>query len=161
MYRRYASLFFICGTDGQEVSLATEQLSGTRRVRVSAVRTCGAVGSSAAGIREWGEASAACAARCSHRAPPGTAIPRPQNNLAILELIHTLVETLDRYFENVVRVRSATAAPRALAHRVRPRPALAAQSGPPPGFLRQTHSCMHGDQQPARSRCFCTVVACD
>ena len=112
MYRRYASLFFICGTDGQEVSLATEQLSGTRRIRVTDVRTCGAVGSSAAGIREWGEASAACAARCSHRAPPGTAIPRPQNNLAILELIHTLVETLDRYFENVVRVRSATAAPR-------------------------------------------------
>ena len=28
-----------------------------------------------------------------------------QNELAVLEFIHALVETLDRYFENVVRLR--------------------------------------------------------
>ena len=48
--------------------------------------------------------------RCAPAAPKVTATLTPhttqsslQNELAGLEFIHALVETLDRYFENVVR----------------------------------------------------------
>ena len=39
-----------------------------------------------------------------------------ENELAILEFIHALVETLDRYFENVVRSRLAKRRPRRSKH---------------------------------------------
>jgi AP-4 complex subunit sigma-1 len=39
--------------------------------------------------------------RPSGRSPSPTPRPPPQNELGVLEFIHALVETLDKYFENV------------------------------------------------------------
>lgn len=85
VYRRYASLFFIVGVkqDGE-------------------VRT-------AARVRSWRGALPRPAglrhARCRGNVTPSRASRRtPQNELGILEFIHVLVETLDKYFENVVRL---------------------------------------------------------
>lgn len=49
-----------------------------------------------------------CATHVCHVRPCMCSQHRPlpvQNELAVLEFIHALVETLDRYFENVVRLR--------------------------------------------------------
>ena len=72
VYRRYASLFFLVGIDDDEV----------RRVRGFLKRRVGASNSFST---------------CTlfiHFLPT-------QNELAILEFIHCIVETLDRYFSNV------------------------------------------------------------
>lgn len=72
IYRRYASLFFLVGVDGDEVT----DISLVMEVR---------------GAFFWGFFS-----KCSRGF-----VARVQNELAILEFIHCLVETLDRYFNNV------------------------------------------------------------
>lgn len=71
VYRRYASLFFLVGIDGEEVS--SEHLNF---------------------------------ATANTQPPPCSRLSSQllhalQNELAILEFIHCLVETLDRYFSNV------------------------------------------------------------
>ncbi len=70
IYRRYASLFFIVGVDGDDVARGHGG-GGTGG-------TGGGTGAGDAGHGGGGE-----------------------NELAILEFIHTLVETLDKYFESV------------------------------------------------------------
>ena len=83
MYRRYASIFFIVGTADE--------------VRVL---SCVAAGGYAAASprRQRGILEVACS-----RAHLRSLLRGLQNELAILEFIHSFVETLDRYFENVVR----------------------------------------------------------
>lgn len=51
----------------------------------------------------------AMAAEKAHATRDARPSPSPQNELAGLEFIHALVETLDRYFENVVRTAAAAA----------------------------------------------------
>lgn len=92
VYRRYASLFFIVGVEGDDEVRAACILRST---------TCPAL-SSLPRPRSHGIALP----------PPEPLLLTPathaplfyassQNELAILEFIHALVETLDRYFENV------------------------------------------------------------
>lgn len=72
IYRRYASLYFIVGADQDDVV-------GTLFLTV---------------MQAW------YLAVCPN--PNFLQFPLSQNELSVLEFIHALVETLDKYFENVV-----------------------------------------------------------
>lgn len=80
IYRRYASLFFIIGVEPEEEVRRAGWCAGRRVAR---------------GVeKEEEEADARTLPR-----------RRAQNELGMLEFIHAFVETLDKYFENVVRLR--------------------------------------------------------
>lgn len=84
IYRRYASLFFICGVDTAEEEVRTVLLTPgmaafSRSPRLPRAPRC---------------------RRARSPSPPPPPSP-PQNELGVLEFIHALVETLDKYFENV------------------------------------------------------------
>ena len=90
VYRRYASLFFLMGIDAEEVGAWPP----------AAPAVCAATASNPA-------AQPACC--CCSPGPP-TPAPRPpacppppslQNELGTLEMIHCMVETLDKWFSNV------------------------------------------------------------
>ncbi len=98
IYRRYASLFFLVGIDNDEVCTLSGHcltlcLSAKLSVHVMAalqVKSC------------CHKADISCLQAVTCFAPlllsPCVVL---QNELAILEFIHCLVETLDRYFSNV------------------------------------------------------------
>lgn len=88
IYRRYASLFFLVGVDGGEVRAV---LHRTILQRVCPLHkglvTC----------RLW-------SAKQRRGSVTDHCLLPVQNELAILEFIHCMVETMDRYFGNVVSV---------------------------------------------------------
>ncbi|RNF03629.1 clathrin assembly sigma-adaptin protein complex 4 [Trypanosoma conorhini] len=84
IYRRYASIFFIVGVNNTSVSSAGVNVSG----------------GAAAGTSLGGGVVSAAAP------PPGEPCSNPgdsqeEGELAMYEFIHLVVETLDKYFENV------------------------------------------------------------
>lgn len=91
IYRRYASLFFIVGVDSDEVRGNTEP--GARRKEATRREE-----REAHCVLSLSACRVCCVCLCH------------QNELAVLEFIHNLVETLDKYFENVCEldVRSNT-----------------------------------------------------
>ncbi len=93
IYRRYASLFFIVGVDGEEVTAAVAVVDD-QRTDDPAV-TCTAEHDSK--MYGWAMCGPCFRRRCARSMWTWTV----QNELAILEFIHCLVETLDRYFSNV------------------------------------------------------------
>jgi AP-4 complex subunit sigma-1 len=93
IYRRYASLFFIVGVDGEEVT-AVVAVVDRQRTDDPAV-TCTAEHDSK--MFRWAMGGPCFQQRYAHSMWTWTV----QNELAILEFIHCLVETLDRYFSNV------------------------------------------------------------
>jgi hypothetical protein len=103
MYRRYASLFFIVGCD-DEVKFV-----GSAAFLRACLRAGAATQNPPAPLRYlWQIAVPRSRAMKRARVPllAPTAMPMlilfgGQNELAILEFIHSFVETLDRYFENV------------------------------------------------------------
>jgi hypothetical protein len=87
VYRRYASLFFLVGVDEEEV----------RNKGESAVTSAGALFFFHPGAQAHTQTSLT-----RSRLPPPPPPPPPhQNELATLELIHALVEALDRHFGSV------------------------------------------------------------
>jgi hypothetical protein len=78
IYRRYASLFFIVGVDSDEVGNNDHTPQRTDRQHERCMRM-----------------------KRSLTSCFDLLLPSGQNELAILEFIHNLVETLDKYFENV------------------------------------------------------------
>ena len=101
IYRRYASLFFLVGIDNDEVCTLSGHcltlcLSAKLSVQVLHVMAALQVKSCCH------KADISCLQAATCFAPlllsPCVVL---QNELAILEFIHCLVETLDRYFSNV------------------------------------------------------------
>jgi hypothetical protein len=96
MYRRYASLFFIVGTtDEVRRAFRLARREGRRAAQLPRAETRD---TRSLPPRTQPHTQPQSTAR---GLPGGVRALCPQNELAILEFIHSFVETLDRYFENV------------------------------------------------------------
>ena len=102
MYRRYASLFFIVGTEDEVRSCLPSPPSRPRHpptMRESWGRYFEHTRQASMRIRRAPQAT--CCSPVAVLSVSRISLSPAQNELAILEFIHSFVETLDRYFENV------------------------------------------------------------
>lgn len=106
VYRRYASLFFLVGVDSDEVGhfCFARLCSSSRGQKASKSKAVVVFFDSLSTNKQHPLTHSSATVQVTDKLarPPRRWLPCVQNELAILEFIHCVVETMDRYFGNVV-----------------------------------------------------------